>query len=48
MKHETFSFCVHVDDLLCTGPREDLMLSVETIAERVRIGNNVEESHLSR
>ena len=35
MKHDTFSFCVHVDELLCTGLREDLMLAEETIAERV-------------
>ena len=25
MRHETFSFCVLVNDLLCTGRREDLM-----------------------
>ena len=25
MRHETFSFCVLANDLLCTGRREDLM-----------------------
>ena len=36
-QHETrdISFCAHVDDLLCTGPSEDLMFADETIAERV-------------
>ena len=35
MRHETFPFCVHVDDLLCTGLREDFDVAEETIADRI-------------
>ena len=36
-QHETpdIFICVHVDDLQCTGLREDLIVAEETVVERV-------------
>ena len=34
--------CVHVDDLLCTGLREDLMWLQKQLLKKVRLGDTVD------